>query len=762
MKTVLLGIAFLSFFLMNAQEKEARFNELLLQKINKLRAEQQLPLMEEKEVLNAVAFDQAEYIDKLGKVTHEQTNSKSKTLSDRIRNYEGLFATAGENASIIGFDSKEILEVNGSRVQLKSEDDLIQAVLVSWLKDEESKRNLLDDNFYNIGISTIIDESEYTIVVIFASLEYENDQLEKLPVDLYGIKPYKKEICSKFLENYPSLPQLFSDAIKVEGNEAYFTFHDLTFIQNILSGSDDGLALDVIANNQFDCKSGNRLFPTDIADGYLLRPINRSRLNVRNLEDSIKKVKVSLGELPSYYSAKEHELNMIVVKDGYHCETVPFNTINTTSGKIIETPFLLAGYTEDSIITWIDSSYFVYNGERSKSWQNEWEKDAELLREFNYKPEMIKIELTQLKKVDTTLSFDASLFMGLTPTFSYRPVWKEVDAFVKNSFYQLDMAKMNHSQKVDYLDSVKQKDERLRLFLDSLQSITIKLRGKAELPESIRDEESLLLLKKLIDNKHLSSAIYLQADLIAKVKKGSIPVSKVPITDPPQVKFTLPLINNQIILNHFSGEEVYYGNPLHLAFLELYLIDKQQKEINYNYHLALLKHWAKERSEMKGFEGWLKGFSVLSTSHIKKEDYARVMLGYNMLAVDYYFEKANFNARKKAFSEIIKWQAQSELKEAEVLELAKFLCVQDQFPMAASLLKVRLKKEAVGKETIFFYLQIATYNQKEFSEEAYFTQLEKASVDYPAEFCELFSKEKMGIQSLKQPSIKKLYCEKCN
>ena len=53
-----------------------------------------------------------------------------------------------------------------------------------------------------------------------------------------------------------------------------------------------------------------------------------------------------------------------------------------------------------------------------------------------------------------------------------------------------------------------------------------------------------------------------------------VDLSAFPIVDPSQKKNTLPLINNQIVLKHNLGDSIYDGNPTYLAFLELFLIDK--------------------------------------------------------------------------------------------------------------------------------------------------------------------------------------------
>ena len=137
------------------------------------------------------------------------------------------------------------------------------------------------------------------------------------------------------------------------------------------------------------------------------------------------------------------------------------------------------------------------------------------------------------------------------------------------------------------------------------------------------------------------------------------------------------------------------------------------------------------------------------------------MLNYNLIAADYYFDKGNYDARKRTFLEIMKWQSKSNLNSKELVDLAKSLCFQDQYAFAIKLLKPQLNKDEIDKEVLFYFLQIAIYDEYLVPEKFYLEKMLLAFQLFPDDVCELFSKSKMGIQALKKLEIKEIYCSNC-
>ena len=772
MRTVLFFAIIFFTHCLKAQTEfvEEELNQLLIEEVNKLREEKGLPTLLSREVLDAAAFDQAEYIMKLGKITHEQDQSKKKSLLDRLLFYEGKFEQAGENAAMVTIGSKEQVTPGGERLEINTNLKAVKAAITSWLAEEEGRMNLLDPQFYSIGSSVLIDESEELILVaILASEPYVPPAGYKTAANFYGINPFSEDACADFLERYPSLPQLFSDALKVENGEVFFEYHSLAFVEEVLSGAGDAIAVDIIENRQFDCGQGNQLYPSQIADGFLMIPSKKGKLKAFNLAKEKGEVKLSLGELPGFYDPKTAELNAVIIKNNHYCETVPYNRIETKNVKGFEQSFLFAGTQDTSFYKWKDSSVMLF--ETVSNWEQELKVAFKRFEVLDYEFTAIDIN-QQVSPIDSPISEDQlrQLVKEVSGTdvsvwFSTTTAWKDYRAYEKGSYHELETKGMDSIAKVPYLDSVASIDTSMRNFLSSLNQIELVVQGEARLSRKMATADKIEALGFLVNQAKIEAALFLQVELIKAVMEGELKKEAIPITNPKQKKFTLPLINNQIILAAATGEKKYGGNSFYLAFLELYLIDKKQVEISFNTHLAQLKVWSASTSNIdnvEALEQWEDQFIRLSKSTIPDSAFSKAMLNYFLVAADYYYEKENFDKRKKAFDEIMKWQEKASLTEKELLGLAQYLCFQDQFSRAIKLLTPVILEETVDRDILFYFLQIAIYDKELVPQEKYVQLLEKAEVLYPNEFCRLFSKQKMGVQLLKNKEIKEIYCAKCD
>lgn len=769
-KVLLISILFLAQCLTaQTQFIEEEVNQLLVDEVNKLREEKGLPVLIPDEVLDAAAFDQAEYILDVGKITHEQDQSKKKDLVARLLYYEGKFEQAGENAAMVTIGSKEQVTPGGERLEINTNLKGVKAAITSWLDEEEGRLNLLDPQFYTIGSAVVIDENEELIMVaIFASEPYIAPKGYKVTSNLYGIDRYEEEACEDFLENYSSLPQLFSDALIVENGEVFFEYHSLAFIEEVLSSGGDAIAVDIVEDRQFNCSKGNLLYPTEVADGFLMIPAKKGKLNAYNLAKEEGKVKLSLGELPGFYNERTAELNAIIIKDNHYCETVPFNRIETKNVKGFNQPFVFAGIQDTNVYSWRDSSIIEFS--QNENWEKELRSAFERFKLLDYNYTAIDINQC-ISPIGEAIPEEKlrRLVKELTETdisvwFKTTKAWSDYRAYEKGSFHELETKGMDSIAKIPYIDSVAKVDTAMMNFLSGLNRFEIVVQGEATVSKDMSNAEKIKALEFLAEQTKIQPALFLQVDLIKAVQRGELQEADIPITDPKQKRFTLPLINNQIILADINGKNNYGGNSFYLAFLELHLIDKKQAEIKFNTYVSKLQTWAKSMrniDNLDAFEDWEDQFVRLRSTNIPDSAFAKGMLNYFLIAADYYYEKEKFDKRKKAFDEIMKWQTKARLSKSELLDLAQYLCFQDQFPRAIELLKPLIKKDTVDQEILFYFLQIAIYDQELVPQKKYFETLKKAEKLYPNQFCSLFSKQKMGMQLLKHKEAKDIFCAKC-
>lgn len=740
-------------------------------RLNELRIENNLAAFEKDEILDAVAFEQASYIVKSGKLEHTQDNKKMETLEDRLIAFEGFYGLSTENISQIGIGVKAQLEKGGSKISISTPEQMIQAVIYDWLSEELSRKNLLQGELSRLGLSIVSeDEKTFTFVVVTTGEAYTPPPGAKLNSKQYGILPYSDEVCDPFVKEHGTTESLFSDVLSIENNQIIFSFHSASFVDHIISNGGDAFAVDIIERKQFDCAKPNNVFPANLQDGFLMAPIKKTKLAALNSEaendcQSCRKVKAVFGELPAGLSKEEVELNLKIIKDGHHCLTVPFNQIVTKNTKWYDFPLLKSSYDSLQLFSNTDTAIFnsALGGLTQMFAEIETYHMAFDSEVFDVVVDVVVAPSIEVNKEEIEKKLKDGLAIDSNDSSKVRFVikenWEAYQKFKEGTYYQIETKDMNKAQEEAYLKEESQKDEELKTALENLTQFKITIESKLKPSENAKLEEIEKAMYYSINTEKTEHALYLQKIIYSNLTKEATNLDLLDGID--QTKSTLPLINNQILRQRSIDKKRFDGNPIHLAFLELYFVQQSQPIVAYNYHLALLEHWAKSNNNVKDIESWLKDFAKVNKKELSPIDVARAYLNYWVIAGDYYYEKQNFEKRKKAFNEVLKWSKKANLSTHQQLEIAKYLCHQDQFAIALQLLQAETTNENASVEILTYFLQAAIYHPEAVPINKYVEVLEKLRQTDKNEFCKLFSIQRMGIQMTKYSEIKSLYCDNC-
>lgn len=756
----------------NAQEGfdiEVLEKELIFQ-LNQYRESQSLPILQRAEKLDAIAFDQAEYVASKGRVLHEQEKEQKKTLLDRILYFEAFNAEAGENIAMIAPNSKVAIAKGGEKLQLASPELLVQAALFSWQEDEDSRLNLDDPNFYEVGIGIHESEKkEFVLVVVIASMPYELPEKVKQKFNLRGVKPYNKESCKDFDEKFGTVPELFSDAFIVEDNKLFFQYHNQALVEKVLENSEDAISAEIIVEKQFDCGGSNRLFPGEVTDGYLLPLLRKGSIANLNTATNKGEVKLFVGEIPEAFLSENYEVNGMIIKNNVKCASIPFNKIEVENLRWLNLPFQLVRSGGDSITEWKDSLTFEFHA------RNLQELDQELNR---YKLMVSQLGLTiqkvtfakQISPTEDSSFFDGfeekvMQFFSLDSSVVSVPVspieinWKAFDDFQTNTVYQIDTKGMDRPALRNYLKETAVSDLELANFLKSITLMKMHFEAKIHLGSETEKNNVVELFHFARGQEMGDLALYFFNQMIAD---ESINVEQLlgEKERMEQNKNDLPLINNLIVAAANKGAVVFDGNAITTAFMELHLIDASVPMIRYNYLVSQIHDWAIRRTKVNNPKGWLDSFNKLK-SWVDQDLFARVVLNYHMILADYFYEQHDAKEREDAFEEVMRWLPKSKLSEEELYAMAQYLTFQDQSSRAIKSLLPIVKEEKSPSKHLFYFLQLAMYDSDLVPWNLYWISMQKAATLYPSDFCKLFSKDKMGVQSLKQYELKALYCERC-
>ena len=759
-------------FFSSEQFDEDQLKEELIDSINQKRQDKGLHQLVFDEILDAAAYEQAEYLMKVENFDHKQENSKFKTLTDRVEYFGGRYAGLGEN--IFSVQTAEDPKRRSSRKtgnELKSYADVISTAINAWQGKNESRENIYDPDFYNIGMSVLYDSVNKTlgIVAVFGTEAYPIRNGLKLQDD-EGYKGYNRNVCDKVLREFPAIAELMGISVNIAENQVWLEGVDKVLLEKLLSNSSDALVADIICEDQFPCDGGNRLFPGQIHDGYLLKAVKKINLTSKLHENDFGGFDLLLGNLPPAFNDLKCEANILLIKENSVCAVAPFNHFGGKNISWLGVPYQFS-YLNDSLQTsnWTDSLIFTFHSEANKNSSLE-QLDSLLTYFGNSTPEIISAEAEiyyspikakreKAEQWKNTLhgKLKEYSFTGGELKVSEKVAWEEYQEFVKNRIYSLETEKLDSMELISYLKDEYDKGEHLKTFMDSLNKIDLIIYKKNSWKGEF-NPELVKMYRYFLQGKKPDLALRIQEKLIKNDDQSELLKKQIPLK-----KEYSDLANNQLLLQIAAGDfEDQKGKTKRQSFGEILFADPGNAIVQYNYLVATLEKWTKNLKTTTGIDDWLKRYHRINkNAAIPDSDLKNLLLNYHILAADHYYENAKYEARKKELEKVSKMISGKELSEAEANFYAEYLMFQLQLARAIQLLKPYALDEKPTEKTLRNILSISIYGYKELSHQERTDLYKKYSSLYPEAYCKLFDQENMGIQALGEQEIKERFCELC-
>jgi uncharacterized protein YkwD len=765
-------------------EYSAAFLEGLVQEqIDVFRKSKNLPDFKKDEILTAAAVDQTTFIAKDGKVSHEQPSAKKETPFKRVMSYDGMHGKVGENCFklIVGTTTK--LPEASNKIKLKSYQNVASAIAQGWIHSEDGSKILSDLKYVNYGISIAFNEKDKSIVATHV-VGYEPfvlpDGVNPMRDD-FGVLPYDKSKCTDLDKKYAYLPELMSDNIFFKNGEIYFYFHDLELFKNILSESGDGIAIDIILRDQFDCGSGNKIYPSKIHKGVMLPPISKSHLFGENELKEKNEIEVSLGLIPDYVDTNNVEFNLLMIKSNCLCQTVVYNSLGGENLKSLDLNFMLdtlsVSSRADSVLNQLA---FTVPFERNKSQYNSEdikpfldsislnrfdlkkieviayssiegdEKQNKVIQERRAKSILAAIKKYKLQDVETKITTKENL--------------KGFYESIKGSPYEEELTKLSREDLLKVVNS-----DTLKINLEPYLEETRKAQIILYVEKVFMDEALFKALpewfeKALKEKDYVKAKVY-QSVMLKNVENGNIGKDKILGVKIPHTKETVPFINNQIALRW------YYSKAVNKDSLHQYLmtdiqtqlvIDPTNAFLLYNKSVLRLLLWSNDYKRETDPRLVLREIRLLGSSNIEKWMINRLVLNYNIISADYFYDNKKFNEREKALVDVKKALFSSNLDRNQSFRIANYFMFQLRIDWAIDIMKPFADKKNIDEEFLFTFLTVAIYSKEKIPENEFENYLNRAKQMNKERFCKLFGYPNMSFQLLHNTQVKSLYCETCN
>lgn len=285
--------------------------------INDLRKSEGLePLISNDTLIKAAEFH-SEYMARYNDLSHEQKFRKYRTPKKRVLKFDGdVFLTIGEN----------ILHTTPQFIPKKKKEviALAQEMFNSWKNSPGHYANMVTPEYVYAGLGFKRDPNKN---IIYATQVF-GIKGHKVPnqISENSYKLRKDPLnCKEEFEKYSDQILFMGNRLRIEGNKVMLYYHDIKKFKELFSGTNNGIAIDLITQEQFPCGKSNQLDPSPVHDGILLKPFYGKEMIINNQAQGDYRLITQVGEIPKNLMGNEYSLSLVIVKGKRSCRSVyPF------------------------------------------------------------------------------------------------------------------------------------------------------------------------------------------------------------------------------------------------------------------------------------------------------------------------------------------------------------------------------------------------------------------------------------------------------
>jgi hypothetical protein len=582
--------------------------------------------------------------------------------------------------------------------------------------------------------------------------------------------------CKKYYQVYQKLPLEARYNVKVVNGEIIFFFPSEEIFKRIFDKKYDGIAIDIVSRDQFNCTKGNQPTNSWAYKGELLPPIFKKELEERMIIDENKNVFINYGSLPTNYDPFNVECNMLLLQKKFHCGYHSFSNIDYSQWDLLD-----MGLYRDSIP---EAEYEQFQILKKLKIQIPFEKNQHKFQVEDIQPLYDSLHLTDFNIKEISIEAFTSVEGTTSNNFELQNARAKsiVDALqsYQNPEIKFHITALENWEEFlsdiegtqfQYLSQgtqpqIKRKLEQLRdsKEMNSILSshrkaiITMQLERKVSIEQN--PNELALLFGQSVIKQNLEEALYIQNFVFEQIKSNKLPESFLGKLEIPHLSLYSPLINNEVIFEYENSKGLIADHIK--SFEELLKILPKNPQITYN--LVALKLRA---STSNSFPKHRKEIWALINSlswKIDKSLLARLRINYHILNTEYLDNRKKFREKNKSLKQVYSSYKNLELTDWELLYLSRFLSIYSQFKWAETVTKTRVYEGDAILELVDYYFRLTIDDDKKLKSSQYISLIERTLKTDKQTFCNLFLPTEQGgytFQLLSNESLADIYCKNC-
>ena len=763
--------------------------ELLLKGINEVRDTLNVDELSNEEPLKQAAGLQADHIQNIKKLSHYHEKQKYYKVENRVYHFRGDYSVILEN--LAQFDIlKDVKIAKENRItHIESYEDLAFEIIRSWINSPGHFKNLKDKRVNSSGISIRFDSSKNRVYTVHVLGKSPID-ISAIPVpkDIYGIHPIlnssDSKHCTECSNYFRSLPPEVGFGIVRDSstNMLLFVFTDPNYFEGMFPHHNDGLAIDIINRNQFACGSSTKLNDNPIYKGSLLPPLYQKDIYKSKIIDEHNNLWIPLGYVPESIRSEELEFNIIFLRNNAVCRYQEFFDLAAHKWDLLE-----MGLFRDSINNESNSELEEITLTKTLRFEIPFEKNKSQYNQDDLKPLYDSLKLNSYNITKINISAFASV-EGRTERnheLQEKRALSIVKALQQYQSLEIETSITTSENWVEFLndivstpwaymkklskDKIKNelKKDALSVKIEPLLAkerkaiISLQLEKK-NIQSLTNPDEALQLLNHAIASKEYEKAHEIQLMIFSNLRNEKLPSDLLNKIEIPKSVETGLLLNHDIA---FRFEFEYYDViETYKLYKDLELMFPNNNHIKYNLCVLQLKAWLTTPNFIDQQE-LLKDISTLQTLGIPQELCNRLLINYHILLSEFYMYERNYTAKDKSLRLIKGNYQRLDLSEQDILNVAKYFVSYSKEDWAISLLQPYVSRIDASEDLLFYYVNLTIVNDQITKRSDYRSIMLNAYQRNPSRFCKLFNTYGKGgitFQLLRNPYLKKNYCENCN
>ncbi|NMM50126.1 hypothetical protein [Marinigracilibium pacificum] len=598
--------------------------------------------------------------------------------------------------------------------------------------------------------------------------------------NIKGSKGLLSDRCKEYNIIVESLPNDMVFDLEVIDRQIKLLFPSEEYFQLLFDDTFDGIAIDIIDQDQYSCESIDNIPSSWPSKGMMIEPVYKNELLNSYTINEENKVVVSVGTIPNSLDAGNVECNLMILQKKALCDYVTNPGVLQETRNFIPTKLYwdtITSNTEINAFSFDKSIYFKIPFKKGKSRYNtsEIQELYDSLQISNY--DITDIWIEAFSSVEGTVRENTDLQFARAKSItealeSYQTL--KIHPHIKASENWKEFAKSISNTKFEFLkklsqEQVKEKLKKDRKLLLELEPILSKQRY-AEIRLDLRVKNNVInnpnqlvqLFEQSIESQDIDQALQIQNYFFKEVKEGRLPLGFINNLLIPIEESNIRLLNNDILFkldHHIISNKEAIDN-----YNKISNTCSANWKIKFNLATLKIKNWISTDYSPEEQQVLFNQIQSMNNSDIQESVLAQLKINYYLAVVQKQIQKKEFDQIDQTIRTIIAYNNTTALNENEIFSISKALTYNGEFKTALNILNPVVNTHGVSEDVLFYYLRLFLVNNRIPENNLSDILIRKALSRNQDRFCQFFTPKSQGgvsFQYRNNKLINTLYCENC-